>query len=197
RIRLWEIATGQERRRFVGHPGRISCIAFAPHGQTLVTGSDDTTALVWDLSGRAEAAGKPPLKLSDQHLQTHWSDLGGQDSGRAHKAMMSLAGTPRQALLFLKERLPPVPVVEERKMIRLIADLGNARYAVRKQAMEELTRAGEAAEPVLRKELPGEPAVEVRRRIQQLLHRLEGNRLCQARALELLELLRGPEAHKM
>jgi WD40 repeat protein len=49
-IRLQEVATGKELAQFTGHEGAIKAIAFAPGGKTLVTGSEDTTALVWDLA---------------------------------------------------------------------------------------------------------------------------------------------------
>jgi RNA polymerase sigma factor (sigma-70 family) len=51
-IHLVETATGHERRRLTGHRGRAMSLAFTPDGKGLVSGSDDTTALVWDLLGR-------------------------------------------------------------------------------------------------------------------------------------------------
>jgi WD40 repeat protein len=48
-IRLVEVATGKERRRFPGHHGQVEALAFTPDGKGLVSGADDTTALVWDL----------------------------------------------------------------------------------------------------------------------------------------------------
>src|SRR5439155_21876696 len=51
-IHLWEVATGQRFRRLVGHQGRAFHLAFSADGSLLVTGNGDTTALVWDLTGR-------------------------------------------------------------------------------------------------------------------------------------------------
>jgi WD40 repeat protein len=36
---LWDVATGAELRRFVGHDKEVSSIAFSPDGRTLVTSS--------------------------------------------------------------------------------------------------------------------------------------------------------------
>src|SRR5262249_30158548 len=41
-VRLWETTTGQERRTFTGHRGRIDAIAFSPDCRLLVTGVDTT-----------------------------------------------------------------------------------------------------------------------------------------------------------
>src|SRR6516162_5408499 len=50
-IHLLELATGKERHRFEGHKRRVTSLAFTADGRTLISGSEDTTALVWDLTG--------------------------------------------------------------------------------------------------------------------------------------------------
>ncbi len=47
---LWDVATGQARRRFTGHLAAISSVAFAPDGKTFVTGSWDRTVRLWDVA---------------------------------------------------------------------------------------------------------------------------------------------------
>jgi RNA polymerase sigma factor (sigma-70 family) len=47
---LWDVATAEQRAEFTGHQGPITSIAFAPDGKAICTASEDTTALVWDLS---------------------------------------------------------------------------------------------------------------------------------------------------
>ena len=51
-LHLWEAATGRLIRRFEGHGGDVSSVAFAPNGLTLVSGSSDSTILLWDITGR-------------------------------------------------------------------------------------------------------------------------------------------------
>jgi RNA polymerase sigma factor (sigma-70 family) len=59
-IRLWDLASGKEVARLPGHQGRVAPrsvsargrvtgLAFSADGTRLVSGSDDTTALVWNL----------------------------------------------------------------------------------------------------------------------------------------------------
>jgi WD40 repeat protein len=49
-VHVGDIATGRDVALFVGHQGRISALAFSQDGKMLVSGCEDTTALVWDLS---------------------------------------------------------------------------------------------------------------------------------------------------
>src|SRR5438876_762733 len=49
-VRLCDRATGQELRQFDGHRGRVLSLVFTPDGQHLISGSADSTALVWALS---------------------------------------------------------------------------------------------------------------------------------------------------
>jgi WD40 repeat protein len=48
-IGFWEIATGRELGRLRGHHGQVLSLAFTPDGRSLISGSEDTTALVWDV----------------------------------------------------------------------------------------------------------------------------------------------------
>ncbi len=49
-IRVWNVTTGKEIRRFEGHRGRITSLTFSPDGKRLVSTGYDATALVWDVS---------------------------------------------------------------------------------------------------------------------------------------------------
>jgi WD40 repeat protein len=49
-VRLWDTATWTEARTLPGHRGRVLTLAFTADGKRLVSGSEDTTALVWDVS---------------------------------------------------------------------------------------------------------------------------------------------------
>jgi WD40 repeat protein len=50
RLRLWDVATAQQRADHGGHQAPITFIAFAPDDKNVFTASANTTALVWDLT---------------------------------------------------------------------------------------------------------------------------------------------------
>lgn len=47
---IWDLANGRPLRRLEGHRSAINAMAFAPDGRSLVTGAEDGTALIWDVS---------------------------------------------------------------------------------------------------------------------------------------------------
>ncbi|MDE2827370.1 MAG: hypothetical protein OXL40_08695 [Bacteroidota bacterium] len=49
-IRLWDVATGQEVRRFEGHRDWVNSVVFSPDGAQLASGSDDDTIRLWDVA---------------------------------------------------------------------------------------------------------------------------------------------------
>ena len=49
-IRLWEVASGQERASLQGHTGMTFTVRFSPDGKTLMSCSKDGTTKLWDVS---------------------------------------------------------------------------------------------------------------------------------------------------
>jgi WD40 repeat protein len=49
-IVVWSVATGRQVATLRGHGGRVHTLAFTPDGRRLLSGSADTTALMWDVS---------------------------------------------------------------------------------------------------------------------------------------------------
>src|SRR5262249_62376582 len=61
-VRLWEVATGREVRRFDGHSSSVQCVAFSPDGRRAVSVSPDGTIMLWDLPADFGAAVKAPAE---------------------------------------------------------------------------------------------------------------------------------------
>jgi RNA polymerase sigma factor (sigma-70 family) len=201
RIHLWEVATGGQRLRLEGHTGQVGELLFAERGRTLVSTSSDTTALVWDLTGlrgRVLAAG---VRQSARDLQGLWDALADDHATTASQALWDVSAVPREAVLFLRERLQPVPPPDPKAIAQLVLDLDSPVFAARRSASAELARLHRLAEPALRVALTGRPPGERKRRVQQLLEQLEsapsGELLRQLRAVEALEQIDTPPARQV
>jgi hypothetical protein len=198
-IRLWEVVTGQEFRQLAGHQGRAFGMAFSADGSLLVTGNEDTTALVWDVTGRRTKRAVGPLDAAS--LAERWKDLGSEDAARGQCAVGTLAAHPRQAVSFLATHLTPVRAADPKKVASLIADLGSATFKVREQAHTELEPLWETAAPAMRRALARQPSLEARRRLERLLDNMSRPqsplRLRALRSLQALELIRTAEAGRI
>jgi hypothetical protein len=201
-VYLWEVATGKERRRFTGHRDVIPTLIFSPDGRHLVSTSADTTALVWDITGPSPNGSLPAAPLARAETETLWADLGGDDAARAFQAVCALIHRPAQAIALLSERLTPAAVADPAEVRRLLAELGNDRFAVREKAAHRLAQLGTQAEAALRQALEEGPPLEVRRRMKELLEKLDEpvsgpGRLRELRGVEVLEYIRSPEARQV
>ncbi len=54
RVRIWDAATGKEMLAMAGHERGVTCLAFSPAGNTIVSGSMDRSFRLWDLKTGAE-----------------------------------------------------------------------------------------------------------------------------------------------
>ncbi|MEW6128780.1 MAG: WD40 repeat domain-containing protein [Acidobacteriota bacterium] len=64
-VRLWDVATGKELRKFQGRQGWVFKVAFSSDGKLLVSGTADKAVTIWDIS-----AGKELRTISDPGMGT-------------------------------------------------------------------------------------------------------------------------------
>ncbi len=190
-VRLWDVAAWSERAILRGHEGPVNALAFSPDGRLLLTGSDDATALLWDL-GRLPLPRTARAATVRVELESLWQDLAAADAGRAWRAVGALAGAPECAVPFLRNRLRPAAALAPAEVARLVEDLDSVHFARREKASEELELLGERAEACLRAAVKGSPSPEVRRRAALLLAGLRGPGLSseELRARRALQVLR-------
>jgi WD40 repeat protein len=192
-VTLWETETGRERGRFVGHPWPATSVALSADGRFIVTGSEDTTAVVWDATRPSHPRGMTFARPADC-LRA----LALEDAERAYAAIWALVDTPKETVSFLegqKNLFAPTDVPQIR---RWIGDLDSDKFADRERASRELGMILDEAEAHLRKAILDKPSAEARRRIDLLLQvrstGMTGKELQKFRLIEALERLATPPA---
>jgi WD40 repeat protein len=199
KIQVWEVLTRKVRYEWTGHEGDIRALAFSPDGGLLASGSADTTVLVWDVAGRESVPAKAPTA---QDLESWWADLGDADARKAYRALVLLTAAPAQTLGFFQVHLRPVGPVDPQRLVQLVDDLNAPKFVVRDQANGELQKLRELARPELQKRLTGKLTLEMRKRIENLLAKLDvpvtqPDLLRRLRAVEVLEKLDTPAARQL
>jgi hypothetical protein len=196
-VHAFEVATGRYRTAWVGHRDTVFTLATpAADVRRLVSGSNDTTALVWDV-GFASAK---PAPLSAEQRAKAWADLGEGDGEVGYQAMRALAGDPAGFVALAGEKLKPSPAgAPDADLAPLFRDMANPSFEVREAASKKLDGHAEAAVTAVRARLATETSAEVKARLTDFLARHDGppsggDKLRRVRAVELLEHLGTPDA---
>jgi WD40 repeat protein len=195
-VRLWETATGKEILHRTGHRGSVGSVDIACDFRTAWSSSADGTALRWDL--------RPPRAAGNvaNFWDALWHDLGATDAPKGYQAVWELADDPKSAVPLLREKLPAMNrTVDEKRVRRLIDNLGAELFETREKAMNELAALGPTAVPLLLKALEGERSVEIQHWLKVLIQKGSGvpgaEDLRRGRAVEALELANTAEARAL
>jgi WD40 repeat protein len=200
-ISVWELASGQMRCQFKGHQGMITQLAFSRDGKVLASGGADTTILLWNVrSGRAEPRAQA---WSPKEIQEVWESLA-DNAGKAHGVIYKMLSAPTEAIGLLQKNLTiPKPVkVDPQQIQQWIGDLGSEQFVTRESATKKLEQAGLLAAEALNQARKGKQPLEVIRRLDHLLKKLQSaapsaKDLRRLRALEVLEMLASPQAREL
>lgn len=143
-----------------------------------------------------------PAALANVDPRTLWTDLSSSDAAKAFQAIHQLSARADVAVAWLRDNLKPTPRFDPKHLEDLLTKLDSADFPVRQQAMAELEKLGEGAIPTLKKTLTGQVSLEARKRIEQLVQKLEGLNLSgaqlqQMRGLEVLERIANADARQV
>lgn len=182
--------------------GTVTDLCTARNAKTLLTAHSATgTVLVWSTAALLAPLRATPSQLSDQELTKLWAALASGDAKVALQARLNL--TAQKAWLpFLRKHLKPVPSDQVGMISQWIQDLDSPSYKVRTQAMSALEKLDDIAELRLRALLEANPSLEMRRRIELLLDKLENAQvpketLQKLQAIYLLQMAGGAEAREI
>ncbi|KAL2040746.1 hypothetical protein N7G274_006725 [Stereocaulon virgatum] len=67
-IHIWSVQTGQLLDQLSGHEGPVASLAFAPSGDTIVSGSWDHTVRIWSIFGRTQTSEPIQLQADILHI---------------------------------------------------------------------------------------------------------------------------------
>jgi hypothetical protein len=87
-VMLWDVATGQEIRRFIGLPSAISAVRFSPDGRGLLACTDAGETVLWDvLTGQEQRR--------YERVREYMTDVGGYGTSAAfsHDGRMIMVGS--------------------------------------------------------------------------------------------------------
>ncbi|HEX4591824.1 MAG TPA: PQQ-binding-like beta-propeller repeat protein [Gemmataceae bacterium] len=192
--RRWDLMTGKELKPFPGHRNWIGAIDFSADGLVFVTGSQDTTCLIWH--GNAVAAPvRPPTWLADVELARLWDELRETDAAKAYRAIRALAGAGDQAANWIGNRLRPAAPADRATVNLWIEGLDDPQFSIRERATAALLRVADQAEAALRAAAERSRSAEAQQRIRRILDAAldvdpSADRLREMRAVEVLEMIR-------
>jgi hypothetical protein len=188
RLRVWELASGQEVLAFPAGEFPV-VLAFSPDGRTLAAGLKNGTVELWSLV--------PGSNAPAEDLDRLWQTLVSADAAAAYRASWALRTAGPKAVAFLEKRLLP-PSATDPELLRFIADLNDDSFQVREASAKEIARRGADAEAALCLALQKAPSAIARQRLLALLASpsigQHPDQLGRSRAIAVLEAVGSEQA---
>jgi WD40 repeat protein len=194
--RVYEVASGTERRRIAGHGQHFSDAAFSPDGRLLVTVSPEQAGLVWNLHAADPFRGD---------LAAAWDALDERSAESAFPAVARLVGRGDDAVRFLAGRVRPSDAPTAEQVAAWVRQLGAPVFRDREDAERRLrvVAAGYADRFAAQLDRAAEhdPSPEVRLRMARVLSARNAfeppaEDVRAARAVEVLERIGTPAARR-
>jgi WD40 repeat protein len=198
-VLLFDAIRGKALGRFACGQGSVAALAFSADSKTLLTSGRDGTVLLWDVAAASPPVLHTAMMRTPEEMEKLWTNLRSDHVLQASDAMWALVAAGKPGLTLLTQRVGPAPKLDPAKIENLVADLDSNNFETRKKATEELEKYSDAAEPALKKVLESKPTVDLRKRVEGLLEKIkqgEKERRREGRAVDVLELMRTPEARK-
>jgi RNA polymerase sigma factor (sigma-70 family) len=171
-VRVWELASCREVRKFDGHRAGVYAVAFFPDGHRIASASADATAIVWDIAQSHRTPERTPAVGAD--FERLWGDLAGTDAAGAYRAIWALAAAPERVVPFLADRLKPIASDDPAKDISL-GPLAKGETLRRLRAIAVLEKiGGPAVRRVLERMASGLDGARETRDARAALRRLRG-----------------------
>lgn len=201
-VDFWDLPAGRRVGSLQGHELPITMLEFTPDGRRLLTGSEDSTILGWDLTRPEWRSRSLFSNLSDADLARHWDRLRDAKADEAYRSKWALVGNPKKTVQFLQTRLLGQRATPVEKIKTWIADLDSNQFSVREKAQQQLHDHFDQADALLRMALTKTTSAEGRNRITRLLDANFAaipppDQLRDLRAIEVLEQIGTPEVRDL
>jgi hypothetical protein len=197
-VHLYDLATAEELPPLTGHLAAIRALVFTPHGKQMISFDAEGVKQTWSTGQFRKAASMKLPTLTDSELEDLWHDLAEADSFHTYRTMRHLSADPKRAVALLRRHVQPAPAGDSARIAQLVNDLQNPSAAVRRKAMAELRKHGEAAYGALSQANDGRG----NQTVQILMNKLEAQantpeRMRSLKAVQVLERIGTKEAKEL
>lgn len=197
---IWETSTGSVLGEF-GIPGEREKFVLSPDGiRAASTNKDDYTALTWRLAGALFNNRSIDGALEPKKIDALWNDLADVDGSLAFGATLKLISLDSAAVHLLATKMKPIEKPGPELVERLIDDLDDTDYGVRRDAAKKLKAYGDCIVPASKSRLRGQVSNELGRALNAIVESCaieSPERLRRSRAVHVLECIGSVEAKEL